>query len=297
MDNRVKEYPEKFSKPEDLAALIQRDFSLPEEKARAIFTWIALNVEYDIKALKSGPKTNSFTYSSLEEKDLKLQKLRQDLAVQTLRKRKAVCQGYSTLYKYMCDLLSIDCEIITGTCRTRKEDIGKLPLISNHVWNVVKINNEWKLIDVTWGAGYVNENASHFFPEFNDIYFFSNPEIFFLKHFPEDRSWLLTDHSKEDFADLPLYYPGALKMNVELIEPLKGIISYKKNKAINLALKNSIKDAVSVKFDNDTYSQLLQPILKNDICYYNIAYEKKQGSYFTIFVNSRPFVTYKIERN
>ena len=297
VDRIVQNYPNSFSDPDQLAKLINRDFKLPEEKARAIFTWIALNIDYDIKALNSKPEIISFSYSTQEEKLFREQKIEEDLAIQTLRKGKAVCQGYSTLYKYLCDLASIECVIVPGTSKTRKTDIGKLPRNNDHTWNAVKINNEWKLIDVTWGAGYTNENATRFIPAFNDYYFFTSPYKFFLNHYPEDSAWLLIDISKETFANLPLYYSSFYKLNVEVVEPQKGIILISKNESIKLVLKNSKNELVSMKFENDKYSKLVQPKNENEFSFYEIRYEKNANTYLTVYINTRSFVTFKVERH
>jgi transglutaminase/protease-like cytokinesis protein 3 len=36
-----------------------------------------------------------------------------------LKKKKAVCQGYSMLFKKMCDIAGLKSEIVTGLCKNR----------------------------------------------------------------------------------------------------------------------------------------------------------------------------------
>ncbi|EKD32189.1 MAG: transglutaminase protein [uncultured bacterium] len=294
VDRIVQNYPNSFSNPDQLAKRINRDFNNPEEKTRAIFTWIALNIAYDIKALNYKPQRISFSYTSEEEKIYKLEKINEELAVQTLRRKRAVCQGYSTLFKYLCDLVSVECIVIPGSSKSRKGDIGKFPGRSDHAWNAVLINDEWKLIDVTWGAGYANENSSQFVPSFNDHFFFTPPDKFSLNHYPEDPAWLLTNISKETFANLPLYYFSFNNKDVEVAEPKTGNIPIPKNKIIRFVLKNSKNESVAVKFDNEKYGKLVQPRINNDYCFYEIEYKKNTNTFLTVFVNKQSFVTFKV---
>ncbi|RZK11174.1 MAG: hypothetical protein EOO46_07665, partial [Flavobacterium sp.] len=72
VDQIVSTYP-KFSKAEDLAEKINKDFSKEDEKARAIFYWIANNVKYDVKAYYSQKNDRPVAYSfrNQEEKEAK----------------------------------------------------------------------------------------------------------------------------------------------------------------------------------------------------------------------------------
>lgn len=52
---------------------------------------------------------------------------------------KAVCEGYAKLFQYLCYCTGINSTQILGTSEG-----------SNHMWNAVKVDNEWYQIDVTW---------------------------------------------------------------------------------------------------------------------------------------------------
>lgn len=56
---------------------------------------------------------------------------------------KAVCEGYAKAFKFLCDKAGIPCIDVIGTVN----DNG---VIESHMWNMVKINQEWYHIDVTW---------------------------------------------------------------------------------------------------------------------------------------------------
>lgn len=48
---------------------------------------------------------------------------------------KGVCEAYAGLFKRMCELCGIECEIVSN---------------ADHAWNRAKVNGEWKYFDVTW---------------------------------------------------------------------------------------------------------------------------------------------------
>jgi len=52
---------------------------------------------------------------------------------------KAVCEGYAKLFQYLCYCTGINSTQILGTSEG-----------SNHMWNAVKLDDEWYQIDVTW---------------------------------------------------------------------------------------------------------------------------------------------------
>jgi len=50
-----------------------------------------------------------------------------------------VCEGYARALKVLCDRVSIPCVLAEGTARG-----------GDHMWNQVKMDNEWYAVDVTW---------------------------------------------------------------------------------------------------------------------------------------------------
>lgn len=60
----------------------------------------------------------------------------------------AVCEGISKAFKLLCDRLGVDALIAFGTAS--QENFGvDIP----HAWNIVKLNNEYSHVDVTWDIG------------------------------------------------------------------------------------------------------------------------------------------------
>jgi len=52
----------------------------------------------------------------------------------------------------------------------------------NHEWNIVKINENWCLVENTWGSGFLN--GANYVKEFEPFYFLTPAEQFVWRHFP-----------------------------------------------------------------------------------------------------------------
>ncbi len=192
LEKTVLNYPNRFSSVNELADRIQADFTSQKDKAKAVYVWMANHISYDIKGINK-QKRVAFKYSS--EADLKAQKraFRKELALKTLKRRKAVCEGYATLFKELCTHFNIKCEIITGSSKTFIAEIGNTRLPSNHAWNAIKLNGTWRLVDVTWGAGSVDYSQMRFRRSYNPSFFDTEPSDFIINHFPDKSQWQLLD--------------------------------------------------------------------------------------------------------
>lgn len=154
-----------------LTHYIRTNFDADSLRARACFIWITHNIAYDVRAFNS---------DNLEAGTV-------DYA---LKKRKAVCSGYASLFKLLCDAFDIECEVVVGSARgaTSGITIHDRNLRSNHAWNAIKINGTWRLVDATWAAGSTsvqNGLLKKFFKQFNETFYFTPPEKFVLQHFPD----------------------------------------------------------------------------------------------------------------
>jgi len=166
---------------EKLVKKLTKPFPKDVEKVRAIFYWIADNIEYDFASFKD----NTVTTTQVQPETV-------------YNKRKAVCEGYSNLFKAMLNSCNIESEVISGYARNDIETIFLYD--SNHAWNSAKINNRWYLFDVTWARDTLNKKV-------NDFYFQTEPEIFILNHYPTDYHWSLlkTKYSLDDYMKFPIY--------------------------------------------------------------------------------------------
>mgnify|MGYP000942254784 CR=1 FL=1 len=142
------------------------------EKARSLFRWIAHRIVYDVEGLRTN-------------------KMGSQKAPDVLKRRRAVCEGYSRLYQAMAEKAGLQATYITG----RSHFNGQLPFalpanIQGHAWNAILLRGRWRLMDVTWAAGHVNDEGK-FTPRFNDFWFSTPPEQFVFTHLPETERWQL----------------------------------------------------------------------------------------------------------
>ncbi|MXN90447.1 hypothetical protein GR160_04340 [Flavobacterium sp. Sd200] len=296
VDNTVKAYP-KFTDIDKLTAQINKDFKKDGQKARALFTWIALNIKYDLAAYGVNEQPVVFSYSSEAEKIQKQKKFKEDLAVKTIRTKKGVCEGYSTLYLVAAEKLGLETVMIPGTSKSHQMHIGKAPGRSDHTWNAVKINGEWKLLDTTWGAGVVTGEKPAFNFKFNDGYFFTEPDKFFLNHYPDDEKWLLTKKTANDFANLPLYYGNYLMGNYDFISPKMGTFTDKKYNVIPFKIANlKAGDAVHYAFSKDRKIVAVNEPLNGDTIAFDVPLDASSNGTLTIYINQKSVAAYRINR-
>lgn len=193
LDEYARNTPESEASPlSALAAWLIKPASNDLEKARAIFTWIASHVSYD----DNGFNTGNYSDTSPEG---------------VLRNRVSVCQGYSELFTALGKLAGLEIETITGYSKGITYRPGKVFGDTDHAWNAAKINGQWRLFDVTWGAGYgkgVNGKLVSVM-QFNDYWFNTQPEEFIFSHLPLEDKWQYNEPkiSKPQYERLP-YVPG-----------------------------------------------------------------------------------------
>lgn len=296
VDALVKTYPKSFSSPEQLAAKINQDFGSDVAKARAIFTWVATNTTYDLRAAKTGSGAIAYSFTDEADRLRKEQQFREQYAKKTLRSGKGICQDYSALFHRLCDLTGLQCVDIVGTSKSHPTHIGKLPKQNDHEWNAVKIDGRWKLIDVTWASGSVSTQTGKFIPEFNDAYYGSAPEVFFLNHFPDDKRFLMIDKNESDFAELPLYYGPYIKSNYEIVMPEKGVLSAKSGVIPFKIIDFPEHSKISYVFTSEgkVYDASLRK--NGKLCEFEVTVNSRSRGFLTIYVDRSAVATYKIEK-
>lgn len=298
VDQMVAAYPDYFATPEKLADRIKADFATDADKTRAMFTWIATHLSYDLnqaKEIRSGGGKVAFSYKNEADKVAKQNAFRYDIASKALRSKRGVCEHYTALFQLLCDFSGIPCLSIPGTSKTVPAHIGKLPQYDDHIWNAVKIAGQWKLLDVTWAAGAVSGNTGKFAASFNDGYFFTDPAYFALSHFPKDRKQALTEVSPESFAALPLFYGAYIKGKYELLSPYEGILKISKPVLVPIQIKGLPENAaIGYGFSSDR--KLIRPEVKRvgDTISFDVPVENRSKGYLTLFLDGKSLVTFKL---
>lgn len=295
IDAIVAQYPKSFNASEELAALISNDFDTDKDKARAIYSWITNNVKYDIEAHFSKKKKKRIKYKDKVDKAQKERKARIQIENKALSKHLALSEGYATLYKRLCELTGLYGYIIKGTAKLRTYDIDRIPRMQNYLWNVVQIDKEWFFVDATLGAGTVDYLEKTYQPGFNEKYFFTPPEVFFLNHFPKDQGWLFVEKTPEDFANLPLFTGEYLKNEFELITPNEGVLDLKGQDSIQFRIKSPVAiNNLTYQFNHEKEPNEISVEQEKDVYSFDIPFTKRRTGYLTLFYNRKALVSYKI---
>jgi hypothetical protein len=205
----------------ELSAYLTKPFRTDEEKARAIFRWITDNISYDVEGFFSGRESASTSSDVLQS-------------------RSSVCSGYSTLFEELGNAAGLQVATIDGYAKGFGYQPGdRIPDESNHTWNAVKINGEWKLIDCTWGAGKVEDDHAYR-KEYEPYYFFTKPEEFVYRHFPKEKLWQLLPRpiSRQEFLNLPLAGPIFFQYGFIMDSPQRAVL--------DLESENTLKFSTAV---------------------------------------------------
>jgi hypothetical protein len=202
-----------------LSAKITHGITEPKGKLDAIFHWVTENIEYDVSIYKKF-LTGRNMYEDFNLKYSDSVEYHEAVAAMVVNRKKAVCDGYSRLFKSLCNYASIQCEVVTGKTKSFLDEE-----LQPHAWNAVRLSGKWYLVDPTWASGYVTDE---FTKKLDMFYYLTPPEKMFVNHFPEEQRWTLLDKSFnfDRFTQCPVEDISVIK---------KGLIDYyPKTKNINL---------------------------------------------------------------
>ncbi|MFT7899708.1 transglutaminase domain-containing protein [Tenacibaculum ascidiaceicola] len=281
----------------ELSERIDYDFKTDIEKVRAIYTWIALNIEYDYFPSKLLKSPEFLVYNNNDDlKRIKQNKIK--LAAQkTFRTKKGLCSGFAYLFHRLCYLINIENELIYGYTKTSLNQIGVIPEEKNHVWNAVKINNKWILMDVTFGSGYLYNDVWQ--RHLNLEYFNVKKSKLRLTHFPADIKWrtFLDQKPLKDFCYAPLYKNGFLKNKLEILAPKTGKIITSKNNRIHIKLKKNDKVKDVKYFFSSNYKIHNTQVVNKETFSSIYLKSPKKNTTLHIYVNNELSLEYKIKVN
>lgn len=165
---------------DDIANFVNVNFKTEKEKTRAIFIWIASNIQYDV--------ANMFAINFDEKTEEKIAK--------PLKTRKGICENYAALFNDICTKSGIKSYVVEGYTRING-NVNTVP----HAWCAALVDSSWYLFDPTWGAGYVND--SKFYKKINNDYFKVSPSALINSHMPFDYLFQFLNYtiSNQDFYD------------------------------------------------------------------------------------------------
>lgn len=102
--------------------ILENAYGSNYQQIQYIHNWLIDNLEYDT------------TYSAENNRDI----------YGALINKKVVCEGYAKTFKYLLDKLEIPCILVSGEAENSEGTR------ENHMWNYVKINEQWYSVDATW---------------------------------------------------------------------------------------------------------------------------------------------------
>jgi len=149
-----------------LAEEITKNAKDDMERIKLIHKWVATNIAYDTEAYFSGD-------------------IREYSAIETLNRKKAVCNGYARLTAALCRAVGIRTKIITGVAiyadmgQNWKDVNTEVP---NHAWNEAFVDGRWVVMDTTWDAGYIDLHTGNFEFRYSTRYFDPGEESFAADH-------------------------------------------------------------------------------------------------------------------
>ena len=154
---------------------------------KILHDWICDNIAYDADMLFSG-KISGQDWASV------------------LKKKKAVCSGYTNLMNEMCRLADIESAGVSGWSKGFGYK-GYLDDYTDHAWNAVHIGNRWYLVDCTWDAGIVEHKT--FVKKYSTSWLFASPRVFLYSHLSEkdDLQYYAPVLTKEQFVKEPYVEP------------------------------------------------------------------------------------------
>jgi hypothetical protein len=223
-----------IAKADTLAKQLASLGKTDREKVRAIFRWITEHIDYNVMPIGRGKKKPHSFYNEPDDSSVALPPLNERVAAKVLNTRVAFCEGYSRLFKILCDHAGIKAEVIYGYARTN----NNRRFAVNHTWNSVFIDSSWHLLDVTWASGIVSY-GNEYVRQYNDFYFLTPPSDFIRDHYPEDLQWTLLKDPPvyREYGQSPFRYTGFIKAGLSSYFPAKGVIDVSVGDTILIELK------------------------------------------------------------
>lgn len=211
----------------DLAAYLTSTARNDREKARAIFRWVAANIDYDVKGF------NADRYGDPSPDSV-------------LHRRTAVCKGYANLFDSLAQAAGLQAVTVSGYAKGMGYRAGDgLAGPPDHAWNAVKLDGRWALVDCTWGAGLFYEGTGYK-RKFDPYFFCTPPEEFLYTHFPEDSRWQLVEPhiSLAEFERQAYLKAPFFSLRLKVLEGLRSTI---RTNGVLVTLKFSVAPGVALK--------------------------------------------------
>lgn len=218
IDARSKRYKPKSFDLEQISNDLTRNIDSELSQVRAIYSFVINYLDYDHEAYKNG--NNRINQSSSD----------------ILERKRAVCWGYAQLFRELCEYAEIEAYTISGYSNLVQTDFSK----PDHAWNVVKIKNDYYLMDVTWASNTIR-TPDKFIRKFDVDYFLTPPDLFIINHYPILSFWQL--------LSCPVDFPSYIGQNNTYHEGVKEDCGYNFLDSIHHFLAMDTSDRIIKEMD------------------------------------------------
>lgn len=247
-------------KVKTLATKLTKHAQTDRQKVDSIFYWITDNITYDVVAYKKPPLKRYPDFNLDSNLDSAAYMKQYNLAVvnMVLQNKKAICDGYSRLFKSLCDYSGVDARVINGGARYNIIS----EMIEAHAWNAVKLKDKWYLLDLTWASGYVWNNQYTKKRELH--YYLTPPSQFIIDHLPENQRWTLLPRkiTPNEFLDTPATSSLIFKEGITGFFPKQKLIKVKKGESLKITIHcksvNKLGGVLILEKDIETKATLLK---------------------------------------
>lgn len=181
VDYRARQIPDSVThSTAAIARYVCDSFQTQTDRVRAIFTWIAWNVDYDIANMYA----------------INFNETREDIITKPLATGRGICVNYAMLFSDICTKAGIRNYVIGGYTKQN----GFADYIP-HAWCAALVDSAWYMFDPTWGSGYCSQGQFH--RRINEDYFKCPPTLFISDHMPFDPLWEFLNYqvTNEEFYD------------------------------------------------------------------------------------------------
>ena len=163
-----------------IANYVRSNFTDQSDRSRAIFIWIATNIEYDIE--------NMFAINFYQNSG--------EIIDKALKTRKGICMHFAELFSEIANQAGIKSYVISGYTK-QNGSVDYIP----HAWCAGLIDSTWYLFDPTWGSGYIQNGK--LVRQVDNFYFKTKPEQLIKSHMPFDPLWQFSYYpiTNQEFYD------------------------------------------------------------------------------------------------
>ena len=154
--------------------------------------------------------------------------------------KSAVCDGFSSAFALLAQKLGFECMLVVGCSKYTSTELAE------HAWNIVKAQNRYYHMDITWDARKYNE-----FSEFSYAYFAMTDE-----DITSDHHWNKTAVPVCSFNDFSYYSKNGLyAYNTEQLKAIVKAFGRKNSSVFRIKLSRNIK------LPNNAGEYLVQTVL------------------------------------